>query len=198
MVNNKSRTFLLPLLSELVGFEKRFHKNIVNTYIEFSCGNYDNCIGILQDFSFKNPDYTSYEHRFIKNSLFRELKDIEDNQVLYIFDFPEEYLHEYNCYKKGQYSKFGIDAKELILEYFAHVYKDNMNAIPFLMKTKQVLFKDQKLKRQMEKKLVVKIEDSAELAGVPNLEAEMFDTLKYKTNENKEKQIDNNIFDSKE
>ena len=106
MVNNKSRTFLLPLLSELVGFEKRFHKNIVNTYTEFSCGNYDNCIGVVQDFSFKNPDYTSYEHRFIKNSLFRELKDIEDNQVLYIFDFPEEYLHEYNCYKKGQYSKF--------------------------------------------------------------------------------------------
>jgi len=197
MVNNKSKTYLLPLLSELVGFEKDFHKNIINTYLDFSCGKYEDCFGVLQDFSFKNPEYTSYEHRLVKNELFENLIDVENNRVLYIFRFPEEYLHEYNCYKHGQYSKYGVDAKELILEYFGHVYRNNMNAVPFLLKTKQILFKDKKLKRQMEKDLKVKISDEAELSDAPNLVTEMFDSAKYTTNKEEEIKIDN-IFDEKQ
>jgi len=185
MVKNKSKTYLLPLLSELVGFEKRYHKNIKNTYINFDQPHLKNCIGILQEFSFKVPEFTSYEHRFINNELFVELHDLDDNKVLYIFKFPEEYLHEYNCFKKGKYSKYGIDAKTLILEYFGHVYENNINAVPFLMKIKQILFKDKKLKRKIEKQLDVVLSDDAELSDVPNLDNELFKIKKIKKQQKK-------------
>lgn len=177
-MSNKSKTYLLPLLSEIVSFEKRFYKFIVNTYIHFNDEKYKNCIGILHNFSFRNPDFTAYEHKLIKNELFVELIDIGDD-VLYIFKFPEEYLHEYNSFINGHYSKFGTDAKEMILEFFNHIYKGNINATPFLLKVNQVLFKDTKLKRQLENELNVKLPDEAELSDIPSVEAETFDLSKY-------------------
>ena len=81
---NKSKTYLLPLLSEIVNFDKRFFKNLVNTYIYDDLNRYQNCIYVLHDFSFKNPEFTSYEHKLIKNDLFVDLIDIDD-KVLYIF-----------------------------------------------------------------------------------------------------------------
>ena len=182
MVNNKSKTYLLPLLSELVGFKKEFHRNINDTYINFTEDIYENCIGIVQSFSFKNPDYTAYENKLIKNELFVELIDIEDNQVIYIFKFPKEYLDEFNYFKEGKYSQFGKDAKDLILEYYGHIYKNNINAVPFLMKAKQILFKDKKLKKQLEKELKVVIDDDAELSDIVSLIDETFDTEKYTKN----------------
>ena len=69
MTINKSRTYLLPLLSELVAFDKKYHKFLVNSYINFDDDKYKDCIGILQNFSFKSPEFTSYEHKLIKNEL---------------------------------------------------------------------------------------------------------------------------------
>lgn len=182
-MSNKSQTYLLPLLSEIVGFENKFNKFIVDTYINFDEEEYSSCIGVLHNFSFKNPDFTAYEHRLISNELFVDLYDIED-KVIYIFKFPEEYLHEYNSFKNGLYSKFGLDAKELILKFYNSVYKGNMNATPFLLKVNQVLFKDKKLKRQIESELNVLIDDEAELSDSPSKEKETFDLSKYKKNKN--------------
>jgi len=189
MKSNKSKTYLLPLLSELVTFEKKFHKFIINTYIYLEDEKYENCIGILHDFSFRNPEFTAYEHRLIKNELFMDLIDI-DGKVLYIFKFPDEYIHEYNCFKQGLFSRFGVDAKELILEYFHHIYKGNLKATSFLLKVHQVLFKDKKLKRQLENELDVYLDDNAELSDIPSRKEETFDTKIY-TKENINTLIDN-------
>lgn len=173
---NKSKTYLLPLLSEMVDLDKKFWKFIKNTYINID--GYENCIALLHDFSFKNPEFTAYEHKLIKNELFVELIDIDDT-VLYIFKFPEVYLHEYNCFKTGRFSAFGTDAKELILEFYNNIYKGNINATSFLLKVNQVLFRDKKLKRQIEQELNVHLEEEAELSAVPEMDEEAFDLSKY-------------------
>ena len=180
---NKSKTYLLPLLSEVVGFDKKFFKHLTNVFMFEDTGEYKDCLCILHDFSFKTPEFTSYEHSLINNELFMKLIDIDD-QVLYIFKFPEEYMNEYNYLKEGKYSKFGVDAKELILEFFTDVYKGNPQAVPFLIKVKQILFKDEKLKKDIEQKLSGKkspviLNEDDELQDIISIEHETFNLSKY-------------------
>ena len=185
---NKSKTYLLPLLSEIIGFDKKFFQHLVNVFMFEDTGKYKDCLCILHDFSFKNPEFTSYEHNLTNNELFMDLIDI-DKQVLYIFKFPEEYMTEYNLLKQGKYSNFGADAKELILEFFTDVYKGNPNAVPFLIKVRQILFKDEKLKKEIEEKLKITLSNEAELQDIISIENETFNLSKYIKDENKNKKI---------
>lgn len=113
---NKSKTYLLPLLSEIIDFDLRFINYLENTFMFDNQNKYNNCFYILHEFNFKNPEFTNYEHRLINNELFINSYDI-GNKVLYIFKFPEEYLPEYNSFINSKYSRFGEDAKILILEF---------------------------------------------------------------------------------
>jgi hypothetical protein len=176
---NKSKTYLLPLLSELVEFDRKFFDNMQNTYIADDLGMYENCLYILHDFSFRNPEFTAYENRLTKTEYFVDLIDIDD-KVLYIFKFPEEYMHEFIKFKQGKYSHFGADAKELILDFYTNVFQGNLNAVGFLLKLKQILFKDKKLKKEIEAKLGVSLPKDAELTDVINMEDETFELSKHK------------------
>lgn len=180
---NKSKTYLLPLLSEVLPLRIDFMDFITNTYIFDDKDKYKDCVGILHDFSFKNPEFTGYEHQLTDNSYFVDLVDVE-NQVLYIFRFPDEYIEEYNRFKAGKYSKFGIDAKELILSFWSEVYAEQVSAVPFLLQLKQVLFKDIKLKQKLERELSsrehkVTIDDDAELSSIMDPNSETFELSKY-------------------
>jgi len=57
---NKSKTYLLPLLAEVV--EIKFFSSLVDTYIMDPNEKYENCMFLLYNFSFKNPEFTAYEH----------------------------------------------------------------------------------------------------------------------------------------
>jgi hypothetical protein len=191
---NKSKTYLLPLLSEIVGFDKRFFTHLHNVYMFEDTGEYKDCLLILHDFSFKIPEFTAYEHNMINNDLFVKLIDIDD-KVLYIFKFPNEYMHEYECLKDGKYSLFKDDAKELILDFFTDIYKGNPNAVPFLIKVKQILFKDEKLKKEIEESLSTErskviLPKNAELNDPIEIIDETFNLSQYiKKDENKNKEI---------
>ncbi len=187
IVYNKSKTYLLPLLSELIPLRIDYMKFLENTYIFDDKGKYEDCIFILHDFSFKNPEFTQYEHSLTSNEFFVDLVDI-GNQVLYIFKFPDVYLTEYHHFINGKYSKFGEDAKELILSYWGEVYTEKVYAVSFLLKLKQVLFKDKLLKQQIERELStrgapIKLDDTTELASIIEPEEETFELSKYITNE---------------
>lgn len=180
---NKSKTYLLPLLSEVLPLRIDFMGFITNTYIFDDKDKYKDCVGILHDFSFKNPEFTGYEHQLTDNPYFVDLVDVE-NQVLYIFRFPDEYIKEYNCFKAGKYSKFGVDAKELILSFWTEVYAEQISAVQFLLTLKQVLFKDIKLKQKLERELSsrehkVVIDDDAELSSIIDPNDETFELSKY-------------------
>jgi flavodoxin len=102
------------------------------------------------------------------------------NQVLYIFKFPEEYLHEYNCLKNSKYSEFKDDAKELILEFWTVMYGENPNSLPFLTKVKDILFKTTKYRQKLEQSLSsrtqkIVISSEAELGDIIDIENETFD-----------------------
>ncbi len=181
---NKSKTYLLPLLSECIDINPKFFSYLKQTYINDDIGMYENCFYILHNFSFRNPEFTLYENSLIKNNYFVDYIDINSDQVLYIFRFPEEYLHEYEMFKQGKYSKYGPDAKELILSFFTKVYENNVSAVNFLIKVKQVLFKDQKLREKLEKELStekhkVTIDKEAELSDIPEKEHETFIISKH-------------------
>lgn len=195
VVLNKSQTYLLPLLSELVPFKMDMLDFIENTYLSDDLSKYKDCFYVLQDFTFRSPEFTAYEHTLTESDAYVDLIDV-GNKVLYIFKMPEEYMHEYNCFKSGRYSAFGTDAKEIILGFWTKFYNKQTSGIPFVLKVKQILFKDEKLRKQLEKELSsegtkrvpghsVKIDEDAELSDPPSLEAETFELSKVKQNENK-------------
>ena len=170
---NKSKTYLLPLISEFVNIKKEYFYNLENTYISDDKSIYKNCIYLLHNFSFKNPKLTLYEHTLTDNKLFVDLiDDTANNKVIYVFKFPEEYLHEYKKFKQGKYSEFNLDAKEIILNFYGDIYSNNERAVSFLLKTKQILFKNKILREKYEKELNVKIDTSAELSDPMNEEDE--------------------------
>jgi hypothetical protein len=192
---NKSKTYLLPLISELVNIEKQYLPYLNNTFMVDNEGKYENCIYILHDFDLSNPKFTTYEHHLINNELFVDMYDI-GNQVLYVFKFPEEYLHEYNCLKNSKYSEFKDDAKELILEFWTVMYGENPNSLPFLTKVKDILFKTTKYRQKLEQSLSsrtqkIVISSEAELGDIIDIENETFDfkvleNIKTKLNKNTE------------
>lgn len=175
---NKSKTYLLPLLSEIVAFDKKFFGSLINVYMYDDLGKYKDCLFIEHDFTFRNPEYTKYENELINNELFVDLIDSND-MVIYIYKFPEEYINEYKYLEEGKYSKFGEDAKELILEFYTNIYQNNYNAVNFLLKLRQILFKNERLKVQIEKELNVTLNNDAELTDIIIKEHETFKLSKY-------------------
>ena len=171
---NKSKTYLLPLLSELVQFEPMYFSNLENTYIYDDLDKYKNCIYLLHKTNFTNPQFTSYENKLLNNEYFADLIDVSQDTSLYIFNFPEEYLHEYNMFIEGKYSRFGEDAKNLILSFWGEIYQNNINAVNFLLKVKQILFKDDKLRRQLEQEIGISISPEAELTDKVDKKDETF------------------------
>jgi len=144
-------------------------------YIDGEKGNY---LAILHEFTFKDPEFTSYEHRLTNNELFVKCIDI-DNKVLYIFNFPKEYMDEYELFKEGKYSKFGDDVKQLILKFWTETFKGNSGAVSFLVNVKQILYRETKLKQSIETKLGIELSDEQELGEITDKESETFKISEY-------------------
>jgi len=53
---NKSKTYLLPLLSEVLDLNIKFLPYLINTYLFDENNEYEDCIFILHEFNFKNPE----------------------------------------------------------------------------------------------------------------------------------------------
>jgi len=147
-------------------------KHLLNTYMNVE-GEEEGCFSILHEFSFRDPEFTAYEHKLTDNKLFVKCIDIE-NKVLYIFKFPKEYMDEYELFKEGKYSHFGEDTKQLILKFWADVYKGNPDSVKFLISLKQILYKDVKLKENIEKQLGVQLNNEQELGEIIDMNNETF------------------------
>jgi hypothetical protein len=169
---NKSKTYLLPLIAPMIGIENDFFEYVDNTYM-FNDG-FEECFLITHDFSFRNPEFTKYEYRLTNNYLFQKLFDISSDKVVYVFKFPEEYLHEYYCLRDSKYSEFGEDAKEQILNFWTTLYGKSHEGVNFILSIKRILYKDKLLKEQLEKSLKVKLDNSIELGEKVQMVNETF------------------------
>ena len=177
----KSKTYLLPLMSEVLDLNIKFMPYLLNVYMFDDKDEFKNCIFILHEFNFKNPEFTTYEHKLTNNPLFVKHIDL-NNRVVYVFKFPEEYMDEYHYLMSSKYSLFGDDAKKLILRFWGQVYSGNSSSVNFLLKVKNILYKDKKLKEKLEKDLGVKLDDNQELGDYVDLENETFKIEEFKQN----------------
>lgn len=192
MNKNYSYTYLIPLLGEQVYFDKQILKHIKNTYLFSTKHTVGDLFFILCNFDYSDPDYAKLESRLISNDLYLESYDILTD-TLYVFKFPPEYKAEYLNFIQGKYSKFQNDAKRIILSFWGELYGDiPLFVTTTLLKIKQVLYKDKKLKERLENELSsnnhkVILPEDAELGNKINIEKEQFMFL------NEEKITLNNI-----
>lgn len=176
---SKCKTYLLPLIAEVLDLDIKFMPYLINTFMFDSENQYVDCFYILHEFNFKNPEFTHYEHKLTNNKLFVKNIDL-DNKVVYVFKFPEEYLPEYYFLMNSEYSKFGDDAKKLILRFWGQVYSGNPLGVNFLIKVKNILYKEEKLRKKLELDLGVKLDEDQELGDFVNLENETFKIEDFK------------------
>jgi len=172
---NASKTYLLPLLSELVNIDDKFINYLENTYMFDENNEFFECFFLLFEFSFKNPEFTAYEHKLTDSDLFVKAIDIDkQDKVIYVFKFPEDYLNEYYALQRSEYSKFGEDAKKLILKFWTLAYGKANGGINVILTIKQKLYKEKILKEKLEKITNVKIDDDAELGEYVSKSDETF------------------------
>jgi hypothetical protein len=192
---NKSKTYLLPLLSDCIYLEKKYYKYLKNTYILDNLDLYNKSIYLMHDYDKMNNSIDNYEQNIIDNIYFHDL--IQDkNKVIYVMKFPKKYINEYNLFLEGKYSHFSEEAKNVILSYYTELYAGNVNAINFLIKVKQILYKDEKLRKQIEDELGVHIDSNAELTDVIDLKYETINLQKIIKNKEIEIYSDKNEVDN--
>jgi hypothetical protein len=169
MTPNRSKTYLLPILSEYISFDT-VTSSFINCYT-FDLENiHRNCIFLLYNANIKDPAFTKFEHSLSKIPGYVKHYDLKDNQVLYVIKFPTEYLAEYEHYCNGNYSLYAHDAKDLILRY----WKPKLST-ESMTKMKHVFDKNDILRKQMEKDLGVTIKPGSELGTIADPMDETFD-----------------------
>lgn len=178
----KSKTYLLPLVAQVLPLRQAFIPYIINTFLYREGFDKEGMyLHIQQRFNFKNPDFTRYEHELTSSEYFVESVDHGDD-VIYTFLFPEEYEHEYRSFINGKYSEFKDDAKEVIIDFLNTLYRYNHKAFNFLIKVRRVLHKDERLRKQWKSK-GVDIPEGSELESIISIEEETFNFQKNKSNE---------------
>lgn len=178
IVANKSKKYLLPLLSEFLFFDKSVIDKLENTYIFTDNKQYENCISLLFSYDLRNPVFTKFENNIFKNELFIDHYDLKDNKVLYILKFPKEYFYEYKMFQQGKYSEFGKDAQNLICDFLI----DQGVSESFINNIMNVFIKNKHLRTEIERKLNVVLSNDSELDGIMNEEKETINIKEYINN----------------
>lgn len=182
MIKNYSYTYMLPLLSELVYLNKEVQDCIINTYMFTSKDSYIGKFYILCKYNYKDSNYSVIEDKLISNELFITSYDVK-NLVLYEFKFPKIYNFEQLKFVNGEYSHFKKDSKKLILKFWTELYGHIPSFVTGnLMKIKQILYKEDKLRLKLEKELNESIDKNTELGNkiCINKETFIFDDEKTK------------------
>jgi hypothetical protein len=167
--SNKSRTYLIPLLSKEIDIE--FEYLISNSYLKFNrdIGQIEYPIAILYELE-NTQAWDEYSTYLIHHPLFYRSFIINMTHKLYIFNFPEEYRMEYRLFKEGKYSKFSNEAKSLIISYSAEAYKYP----PLIEDITGVLYKHITRRAKLEKLLDMVLPKDIELASRVEFDKETF------------------------
>jgi hypothetical protein len=122
------------------------------------------CIALLYRFSGESI-FTKFESALCSFRNFKRRIDPDPYHVLFVFDIPEEAKSSYAAFKEGRYSEIDDDWKLRILEFHGFDFDGH---------TGKILFRDPRLRQDLEQKLDVQLPADAELHSKPNLEAETF------------------------
>lgn len=108
IVNNKSRTYFLPLVDEQVNF--KFDESMLNTYL--SCEEGDDIFCVMYRWS-SDPEFLRFEGEMMKNHLYVGHSDYGD-RVVYKFRLSRLMKIEREKFIKGEYTLFSEENKDLI------------------------------------------------------------------------------------
>jgi len=163
----KASTFITPML----GANKNLYfwnKLFVNCFIQTPEDK--NCIALLYRWS-SNPLYIKFEKALSQFQNFRRRYDPSPNYVMFVFDVPKRHIRNYKKFIEGKYSKFSKAYKLDILEFHDADFHDEIG---------QIIFKSEKRRKALERKLDSKLPDNSELLSIINIEDETYDSEVYK------------------
>lgn len=158
---NKSKTYVLPYMTDYI--DLKFVQSIINTYLFYN-GEYKFCI--LYKFSGKK-EFTDYEDSLLSNPLFDTTVDVSTDQVLYVFDIPDDMYDIIETFIEGKYSR--LPNKNKIKNFLIDHFNLSHNNIIF-----HVLDRSEVLREKIEGELNIEIDEELDLSDPPNVEAEEF------------------------
>jgi hypothetical protein len=166
-VLNSSSIFALPFL----GGSKKYmlwDSLFVNAFI--STEEYDECIALLYRYS-GDVLFSKFEKAMCAMPNFIKMDDVDHYHVLFIFKVPDSAKDSYQKFREGRYSEIDGIWKLMILNY--HDFDP-------AGQTGKILYKDAKLKAELETKLDIELGDS-ELHSIPDMKYERFNKEYYST-----------------
>jgi hypothetical protein len=106
-------------------------------------------------------------------------------EVAYFYDFPDQYIIDYNLFTIGRYTKFSLKYKDLLLNHYGRLTGAGNNITMV-----DALYPDADSKQFRAKQLGVKAEDlpNGEVMSVPNMDQELYDVIVYKINNSEKKE----------
>lgn len=179
---NKSKTYILPLLGDIVDIQ--YPNLILNTYLYVEgieleedyiaiLYKYDPDYKIIND---KRVGFPSYEVYLKEHPSCLNVIDVDDC-VLFIFKIPNEYKDTYIKFLNGQYSKFNNTSKIKILKFIQKKFPKEKG---IYSNVRNVLMKSDQLRLELEDKLGILLEPDSELSSKIDLECETFNINLYK------------------
>ena len=162
----KASTFLLPMLG---GRRNLYFWNSLFLNCFIKTDEDEDCIALLYRWS-SDPLYLKFEKALSKFRSFRRRYDPSPNLVMFVFNIPKKYIRNYNKFINGQYSKLSKSYKFAILEFHDKDLGDTVG---------QVLFKAERRKNILERKLGEKLPEDSELLSIIDVNAETYNSEMY-------------------
>jgi len=165
IILNKSLTYFLPMVDAQVDF--RFLHLLKNCYLyDVDDGNF--CV--LYEWS-SHPEFVKWEKELMNHHLFLGHEDY-DKMVLYKFRLSPNMREAKELFLNGKYSMFTDEHKNDIDNFLKKKNASNR------VKIRNILSRDEALRKEMEKSLGTKIDPNDELSSKPNLHNENFSNFR--------------------
>jgi hypothetical protein len=184
-IKNKTIAYLLPLVANKNGRiadfkdDEHFPKcNFINVFRYCEEFPYlDRHLFILYKYS-PNPLFDSFINKFKTLANFHSIVDNDKYTVMVILQFPTDLISTLKHFDKGEYSKFKNEDKRRILDFYSVSSNDKFGPAG-------VLYKKEWRRLELEKKIDMKLPESAELSSIADIEQETYYN-KYKTQDESE------------
>lgn len=149
---NKTCMYLLPMLGSSRD-AMRWNQNLVSCFIGTEDWGTTESIYLWYRFD-ASKEHVKFEEELMQHPNFMVAHDVDKYHVLYEFSVPEHYKQDYYLIIDGKYSRIKEGLKEKIINF----HKSSRHR-PLGM----ILYRDPKLKIEMERELGVKISDDLDL-----------------------------------
>tara|TARA_R110000744_G_scaffold272029_1_gene385082 strand:- start:368 stop:1126 length:759 start_codon:yes stop_codon:yes gene_type:complete len=163
----KASIFLLPMLG---GSRRLYLWNTLLLNCFIATEEDKDCIALLYRWS-SDTLFLKFEKALSKFKSFKRRYDPTPNCVMFVFNVPKLQQRNYNKFIKGKYSKISSAYKIQLLEFHDKDIDDTIG---------QVLFKTDKRKESLEKKLGSPLPEDSELLSIIDVKEETYNSETYK------------------